>query len=99
MQIASRYRLDEEQSRILMNACDLTWLRILEARVPIIPTQQAHLQNIVRNHLLRQVRRGERNVTRLASRGVFLICGVLACSDSAYVPGRPLQAGGTQIIF
>ncbi|MGC1625065.1 MAG: hypothetical protein WA759_20015, partial [Pseudolabrys sp.] len=65
----------------------------------ITPMQQTYMESVLRGHLLRQVRRGERKVTRLASRGVFLICGILACPDHTYVPGRPLRADGVQILF
>ncbi|MGA7084645.1 MAG: hypothetical protein WB005_15900, partial [Pseudolabrys sp.] len=59
-------------------ACDVTWHRVLEAGLTITPMQQTYMESVLRGHLLRQVRRGERKVTRLASRGVFLICGILA---------------------
>lgn len=99
MQTAILSGLDEEQSRILTSACDVTWHRVLEAGLTITPTQKTYMESVLRGHLLRQVRRGERKVTRLASRGVFLICGILACPDHTYVPGRPLRADGVQILF
>ncbi len=99
MQTAILAGLDEEQSRLLMSACDVTWRRVLEAGLIITPMQRTYMESVLRSHLLRQLRRGERKVTRLASRGVFLICGILACPDHAYVPGRPLQADGVQILF
>ena len=98
MHIAIRNDLDEDQSRILMAACDLAWRRITEAYV-LTPMQQAYAQNIVRAHLLVLIRRGERHEARLASRGVFLICGILACPDYKYVPGRPLRTDGAEIVF
>jgi hypothetical protein len=61
--------------------------------------QQPYAQNIVCAHLLRLVRRGERNEARLASRGVFLICGILACPDYEYVLGRSLRTDGAKIVF
>ena len=72
MHIAIRNHLDDEQSRILMAACDLAWRRIIQADV-LTSMQQPYAQSIVCAHLLRLVRRGERNKARLASRGVFLI--------------------------
>jgi hypothetical protein len=98
MRIAIRNDLDEDQSRILMGACDLAWRRIMQAEL-LTPMQQVHAQNIVCGHLLRLVRRGERNQARLANRGVFLICGLLACPDHEYVPGRPIRADGAEILF
>jgi hypothetical protein len=61
--------------------------------------QQPYAQSIVCAHLLRLVRRGERNEARLASRGVFLICGILACPDYEYVPGRSLRTDSAEIVF
>jgi hypothetical protein len=98
MHIAARNDLDEEQSRILLRACDLAWRRVTEA-VVLTPMQQAYAHNIVHAHLLRLVRRGERKEQRLASRGVFLICGILACPSHEYVPGRSLRTEGAEIIF
>lgn len=83
MHIAIRNDLDDEQSRILMAACDLAWRRIIQADL-LTSTQQPYARNIVYAHLLRLVRRGERNEARFASRGVFLICGILACPDYEY---------------
>jgi len=98
MHIAARNDLDEEQSRILLRACDLAWRRVTEV-VVLTPMQQAYAHNIVHAHLLRLVRRGERKEQRLASRGVFLICGILACPDHEYVSGRSLRTEGAEIIF
>lgn len=98
MHIAIRNDLDEEQSRILMAACDLAWRRIIQANV-LTSMDQLYAQNIICAHLLRLVRRGERNEARLASRGVFLICGILACPDSEYVPGRVLRTDGAEIVY
>jgi len=98
MHIAVRNDLDEDQSRILMSACDLAWRRIMEAEL-VTPTQQVYAQNILCGYLLRLVRSGERSERRLASRGVFLICAILACPDCEYVPGRPIRTDGAQIIF
>jgi hypothetical protein len=98
MHIAARNYLDEEQSRIFLRACDLAWHRVTEA-VVLTPMQQAYAHNIVHAHLLRLVRRGERKEQRLASRGVFLICGILACPDHEYVTGRSLRTEGAEIIF
>ena len=98
MHIAIRNDLDEEQSRILMDACDLAWRRIIQADV-LTSMQQPYAQSIVCAHLLRLVRRGERNEARLASRGVFLICGILACPDYEYVPGRSLRTDSAEIVF
>ena len=98
MHIAIRNDLDEEQSRILMAACDLAWRRIVQANV-LTPMQQPYAQSIVCAHLLRLVRRGERNEARLARRGVFLICGILACPDYEYVPGRSLRTDSAEIVF
>jgi hypothetical protein len=98
MHIAIRNDLDEEQSRILMAGCDLAWRRITQAET-LTPMQQTYAQNILCAHLLRLVRRGERNETRLASRGVFLICGILACPDYEYVPGRSLRTDGAELVF
>jgi hypothetical protein len=61
--------------------------------------QQDHAQNALCTHLLHLVRRGERNVGRLASRGVFLICAMLACPDSEFIPGRPLRTDGADVIY
>ena len=99
MQTAILAGLDEEQSRLLTNACDVAWHRVLEAGLIITPMQRTYMESVLRSHLLRQLRRGERKVTRLASRGVFLICGILASQNHAYIPGRPLQADGVQILF
>ena len=98
MHIAVRNDLDEEQSRILMAACDLAWRRIIQANV-LTSMDQAYAQNIICAHLLRLVRRGERNEARLASRGVFLICGILSCPDYEYVPGRSLRTNSAEIVF
>lgn len=98
MHIAIRNDLDDEQSRILMAACDLAWRRIIQANV-LTSMDQSYAQNIICAHLLRLVRRGERNGARLAGRGVFLICGILACPDSEYVPGRFLRTDGAEIVY
>lgn len=98
MHIAVHNELDEEQSRVLMAAYDLAWRRIVDAEL-LEPTEYARAQNILCNYLLRLLQRGESDVWRLATRGVFLICGILACPDQAYVPGRPLNANGTPIVF
>jgi hypothetical protein len=98
MHIAVRNDLDEEQSRILLSACDIAWRRVTQA-VTLTPTQQVYARSAVCAHLLDIVRHGERNEHRLASRGVFLICGLLACPDCKYVQGRPLQTSGAQIVF
>lgn len=98
MHIAIRNDLGEEQSRILMAACNLAWRRIIQADL-LASTQQPYARNIVYAHLLRLVRRGERNEARLASRGVFLICGILACPDCEYVPGRSLRTDSVEIVF
>jgi hypothetical protein len=98
MRIVVRNELDDDQSRVFMAACDLAWRRIMEADV-LPPGEHAHAQNILCSHILRLIRRGERKEARLASRGVFLICGLLACPDCAYVPGQPMNADGTQILF
>ena len=88
------------KSRVLLSACNLAWRRVTEA-VVLTPMQQAyaHKTKTMYAHLLRLVRRGERKEQRLASRGVFLICGILACPDHEYVPGRSLRPGGAEIIF
>jgi hypothetical protein len=98
MQIAVHNELDAEQSRVLMAAYDTAWRRIMETDL-LTPTQYAQAQKILCSYLLRLVQRAERKETRLATRGVFLICGLLACPDCAYVPGRPIQANGAQIVF
>jgi len=98
MHIAIRDDLNEDQSRTLMTACDLAWRRIIEADI-LPPSQQIHAQNVLCTHLLRLVRHGERSETRLANRGVFLICGILACPDSPYTPGQPLRTAGADIVF
>ncbi len=98
MQIIVRNELDDDQSRVFMAAYDMAWRRIVEADL-LPPDQYAHAQNILCSHLLRLIRRGERKQARLASRGVFLICGLLACPECAYVPGRPMKTGGAQILF
>ena len=98
MHIATRNDLDDEQARILTAACNLACDRMIEAGV-LRTMQQPYAQNLVCAHLHRLVRRGERNEARLASRGVFLICGILACPDCKFIPGRPLQTGGATIVF
>lgn len=98
MQIVVRNDLDDDQSRVFMAAYDLAWRRIMEAN--LLPSDQyAHAQNILCSHLLGLIRHGERRQARLATRGVFLICGLLACPDCTYVPGRPLKTDGAQILF
>lgn len=99
MYVAARNDLDEKQSRVLLSACNLAWRRVTEAVVLLTPIQQAYAHSIMYAHLLRLVRRGERKEQRLASRGVFLICGILACPDHEYVSGRSLRLGGAKIIF
>ena len=98
MQIAFRNDLNEDQSRTLMIACNQAWSRIAAANL-LPPAQQDHAQNLLCMHLLRLVRRGELNVGRLASRGVFLVCAILACPDCDYVPGQPLRTDGAEIVF
>ena len=98
MHIAIRNDLDEEQSRILTAACDLAWRRIIQANV-LTSMDQLYAQNIICAHLLRLVRRGERNEARLAGRGVFLICGILACPDCEYALGRSLRTDSAEIVF
>lgn len=98
MQIVVRNKLDDDQSRIFMAAYDMAWRRIIEADV-LSSGQHAHAQNVLCSHLLRLIRRGECRQARLAIRGVFLICGLLACPDCAYVPGRPMKTDGAQILF
>jgi len=101
MHSAIRNDLDENESRILMAAYDLAWRRIMQANL-LTPMQQAcaqNMQNILRGFLLRLLRRGERSEARLASRGVFLICGILACPGDVYVPGRSLRTDGAEIVF
>lgn len=101
MQIVVRNELDGEQLRVFMAAYDMAWRRIMEAD-RLSWGQYAHaqnMQNILRSYLLRLIQRGECKETRLASRGVFLICGLLACPDCTYVPGQPMQTDGAQIVF
>jgi hypothetical protein len=98
MHIVVRNELDDDQSRVFMGAYDVAWRRITEADL-LTPAQHAHAQNILCGHLLWLIERGERKPDRLASRGVFLICGLLACPDCTYVPGRPLMTDGAQILF
>ena len=98
MYVAARNDLDEKQSRVLLSACNLAWRRVTEA-VVLTPMQQAYAHKIMYAHLLRLVRRGERKEQRLASRGLFLICGILVCPDHEYVPGRSLRTRGAEIIF
>lgn len=98
MQIIVRNELDGDQSRALMAAYDMAWRRIMEADL-LSSGQYAHAQNILRSYLLWLIRRGERKETRLASRGVFLICGLLACPDCSYVPGQPMKTDGAHIVF
>ena len=98
MQIVVRNDLDGEQSRVLMAAYDMAWRRIMEAD-RLSSDQYAHAQNMLCSYLLWLIRRGEREETRLASRGVFLICGMLACPDYTYVPGQPIETDGAQIVF
>jgi hypothetical protein len=98
MQIVVRNALDAEQSRILLSAYEMAWRRLIEAGV-LTRLEHAKAQNILLSYLRWLVRRGERNEARVATRGVFLICGLLACPDDVYVPGRPMQANGTQIVF
>ena len=98
MQIVVRNDLDNDQSRVFMAAYDIAWRRITEAGL-LSSEQYAHAQNVLCTHLLRLIRHGERRQTRLATRGVFLICGLMACPDCAYVPGRPLNTAGAQILF
>jgi hypothetical protein len=98
MHIVVRNELDDDQSRVFMAAYDMAWRRIMAADL-LSPSEHAHAQNMLCGHLLRLIRRGERKQTRLASRGVFLICGLLACPDCVYVPGRPVKTSGAQILF
>ena len=98
MYVTARNDLDEKQSRVLLSACNLAWRRVTEA-VVLTPIQQAYAHSIMYAHLLRLVRRGERKEQRLASRGVFLICGILACPDHEYVSGRSLRTGGRRLFF
>ena len=98
MQIVIRKELDDDQSRVFMEAYDMAWRRILDADL-LPPGQYAHAQNVLCSHLLRLIRRGERRQARLATRGVFLICGLLACPACTYVPGRPMKTDGAQILF
>jgi hypothetical protein len=98
MQIAIRNDLNEDQSRTLMIACNQAWSRIIAANLLPGP-QQDQAQNILCTHLLHLVRRGELNVGRLASRGVFLICALSAYPDCDYVPGQPLRTDGAEIVF
>ena len=70
MHIAIRNDLDEEQSRILMAACDLAWRRIIQANV-LTSMDQPYAQNIICAHLLRLVRRGERNEARWQAAACF----------------------------
>ncbi len=98
MQIVVRDQLDDDQSRVFMAGYDLAWRRILEADL-LSSDKYAHAQNILCSHLLWLIRHGERRPARLASRGVFLICGVLACRDCTYVPGRSIKTDGAQIVF
>ena len=65
MHIAIRNDLDDEQARTLRAACDLAWCRIIQANV-LTSMDQPYAQNIICAHLLRLVRRGERNEARLA---------------------------------
>jgi hypothetical protein len=98
MQNVVRNELDDEQSRVFMGAYDAAWRRIMEAHL-LSRDQYAHAQNILCSHLLQLIRQGERRPARLATRGVFLICGLLACPDCWYVPGRPMKADGVLILF
>jgi len=98
MQSLPRPELDQEQSRVLLTAHDLAWRRIIEAQL-LDPTEHVRAQNILYDYILHLLRRGERKESRLARRGIFLICGLLASPQCAYVPGRPLMANGTQIVF
>lgn len=98
MQIIVRNELDDDRSRIFMTAYDTAWRRVVEAGL-LSPDQYAQAQNILCSHLLRLIRRGEHKQARLASRGVFLICGLLACPDCAYVPGQPMKTSGALILF
>jgi hypothetical protein len=98
MQIAIRNDLNEDQSRTLMIACNRAWSRIIAAN--LLPAmEEDRAQNILCTHLLHLVRRGELNVGRLASRGVFLICALLARPDCSYIPGQPLRTDGAEIVF
>lgn len=90
--------LDDEQSHVLTAAYDLAWRRIIHAEL-IKPVQHRQLQDALYGYLLQLVRRGERKEARLARRGIFFICGILASAPGAYVPGQPLVADGTQIVF
>jgi hypothetical protein len=70
MHIAVRNDLDEEQSRILLSACDMAWRRVNQT-VMLTPMQQVYTRSAVRAHLVNMVRQGERNEHRLASRAYF----------------------------
>ena len=98
MQIVVRRELDDDQSRIFMAAYDAAWRRIMEADL-LPPDKHAYVQNIVCSHLLWLIRHGERRPARLANRGVFLVCGLLACPGCTYVPGQPMKTSGAQILF
>jgi hypothetical protein len=98
MQNVIRNELDDVQSRVFTAAYDMAWRRIMEADL-LSPPQYAHIQNILCGYLLWLIRRGERKETRLASRGVFLVCGLLACPDCGYVPGQPVKTDGAQLVF
>ena len=99
MNIAIRNDLDQDQERILLSACDKAWRRVTRVVVALTPVQHVHARSVVRAHLLGLVRHGERNEDRLASRGVFLICALLACPGCEYVQGHLLQQVGAQIVF
>jgi len=106
MHIAIRNDLDQDQERILLSACDIllsacdkAWRRVTRVVVALTPVQHVHARSVVRAHLLGLVRHGERNEDRLASRGVFLICALLACPGCEYVQGHLLQQVGAQIVF
>lgn len=98
MQVTVRNELDENQSRILVAAYDVAWHRMTKAEV-LVRLQPEFASKILCDHLSRLVRRGEHKVERLAMRGVFLICGILACPHHQYIPDRPLQTDGAVIVY
>ena len=101
MLIATSPQLDETQGQALSAGFDFAWRRLLRADGLLNPAQHAQVQNILTSYLLRLVRRGERDAQRLARRGIFFVCGVLACPEPVGYVGRSLRLADddAEIVF
>jgi len=100
MQTATSCALDAEQGKALSAAFDFAWRRLLQTDL-LQPSQYAQMQNILTTYLIKLVRRGERNEGRLARRGIFFVCGLLAAPDPVSFTGRALYfaEGAAGVVF